>query len=94
MRKASPGNQHDSLVLYKKATIRLLKTLYHIYTEQKGEGDKMKCKLSAQVNKCPYYLRDKQECLNENTCSFQEKQQVEEHTTYKREERWYEKYMK
>lgn len=52
-----------------------------------------KCNLDRDINECPYYDKEKEICINENTCSFQvsDEEIVEK---YERKERWYEKYYK
>lgn len=54
----------------------------------------MKCNLPADINQCPYFLTEKQECKKESACSFQQKAVSKPRNQYIREERWYEKYYK
>lgn len=54
----------------------------------------MKCKLEVEANECPFCDKDKMECKNKRSCSFQESGVVPEKEKYIRKERWYEKYYK
>jgi len=54
----------------------------------------MHCNLSEDINKCPYFQKNTEECTNEHKCSFQRKEASGERDVHKREERWYEKYLK
>lgn len=49
------------------------------------------CALDREIHTCPY-LGEGQECLSENTCSMQEKEEKKEN--YVRKPRWYDDYYK
>ena len=49
------------------------------------------CALDRELHTCPY-LGESQECLSENTCSMQEKEEKKEN--YVRKPRWYDDYYK
>ena len=51
----------------------------------------MKCALDEDINTCQFFIRKNKECMNEKTCSFQEKEKKNT-GKYVRQERWYEKY--
>lgn len=51
-----------------------------------------KCRLTEDINKCPYFDTDGHVCNNTNKCTFQEKKESQK--SYTRQERWYEKYYK
>ena len=52
----------------------------------------MKCDLDKDINECPFFVRDTEECKSNNKCSYQGN--AEQSTKYVRKERWYEKYYK
>ena len=54
----------------------------------------MKCNLSEDINKCPFYNKDDKSCSNRknNKCSFLVKEIKKQETGYERKPRWYEKY--
>ena len=54
----------------------------------------MKCTLSKDINTCPFCDKENMKCKNVNSCSFQEKTEVQDERQYNRKERWYEKYYK
>ena len=54
----------------------------------------MKCNLPADINQCPHYLTETQECKKEGACSFQQQSVSKPRSQYIRKERWYEKYYK
>lgn len=52
----------------------------------------MKCALAKDVNECPYYNKEDEECSNEGNCSFKASGEGQVREKYIRKERWYEKY--
>ena len=51
----------------------------------------MKCGLSEDINKCPFYDKNSKSCNNKDKCSFQDTGNIN-NNEYVRKERWYEKY--
>lgn len=49
----------------------------------------IKCTLEKDINKCPHYNPETEECNRQEPCSFG---QTREQPTFVRKERWYEKY--
>lgn len=56
----------------------------------------MRCTLAADINKCPYYDKKTGNCIQEDSCSFQEIKMQQDRLSkeFAREERWYEKFIK
>lgn len=58
----------------------------------------MQCLLAKDINTCPFYEPDVEQCTNENTkCTFripEDNDKPKERNRYVREPRWYEKYYK
>ena len=55
----------------------------------------MKCLLPKDVNTCPFFDDESLGCKNEKRCVYQEAENSQEAaSTYKRTERWFEKYYK
>lgn len=53
----------------------------------------IECTLPKEINECPFYDKEKLLCNNQNSCSFQKKEEVKP-SGYVRKERWYEQYYK
>lgn len=55
-----------------------------------------RCELSEDINNCPFYNKEKTECLNTKTkCTFRTEENIDViNNQYVRKERWYEKYYK
>lgn len=52
-----------------------------------------KCGFAPDINSCPYFIRDKEGCSNEDkVCSYYGNIESKEETPYTREVKWFEKY--
>lgn len=53
------------------------------------------CGLAPELNKCPYYIRDKQECgADHQKCGFYESPGAPKETDNAKEPKWFERYYK
>ena len=54
----------------------------------------MKCTLQHDINNCPFFVSETEECKRNEKCSFQEQKEANKPNAYVRKERWYEEYYK
>lgn len=53
------------------------------------------CSLESDINKCPYFIRDKEGCNNEDkVCCFYSDMESKAESPEVRKEKWFEKYYK
>ena len=54
----------------------------------------MKCTLPHDINKCPFFVPETEECKRNEKCTFQEQEKIVKPNFYVRKERLYEEYYK
>jgi hypothetical protein len=60
-----------------------------------GDSVVGKCDLASDINKCPYFIVDKEGCNNtDKVCGFYRNMEDENKTPYTKEVKWFEKYYK